>query len=189
MGIACLLLGTAGCAGPGPRGAGSGGAGDPGSTGGSAEAEASYGGSSTPSSASEMRCNPGSGFPVPEKGCPDPDPETGWLTASADALTLKPFRSLGNDPAGEAYAREHDLEFPFANDYYDAPDGDSHAIEIDKATVCTGIIRVGYREPLEDHAVPCGALVKVARDQRMRLPVAVWQDGGVVVQVSELYRP
>lgn len=134
-----------------------------------------------------MPCDPGSGFPVHKVGCPDLEPETGWLAARDHRLTLRPFRTLGNDEEGEAYARDHGEEYPFPNDYFDAPHGARHPLELTPGTVCTGIIRVGYREPLEDHVVSCDELVKVA-DER-RLPVAVWLSGEEVVQVSELYRP
>jgi hypothetical protein len=133
-----------------------------------------------------MPCNPGSGFPVRKDGCPDPEPETGWLIAT-EGLNLAPFRTFGNDAEGEAYARKHGEEYPFSNDYFDAPNGASHPLEFTHGTVCTGIILVGYREPLTDHVVSCRELMKVA--ERRRIPVAVWFSGGKVIQASELYRP
>jgi hypothetical protein len=134
-------------------------------------------------------CDPGGGFPTARDGCPDAEPETGWLKRdSGGGLSLRPFRTLGNDAEGKAYAERRGLEFPFPNDYFDAPTGAPHAFELDRDTVCTGIIVVGYREPLEDHAVDCTALVDAAA-ARGRVSVAVWQDGVRVVQVSELYRP
>lgn len=144
-------------------------------------AEAS--GSSTP----PMPCDPGGGFPVRKAGCPDADPETGWLSASGAGLRLRPFRTLGNDAEGEEYARRHGEEFPFPNDYFDAPDGESQPLELDPRTVCTGIIRVGYQEPLEDHVVACGELARAAGQGSV--PVAVWRSEGEVAQASELYRP
>ena len=134
-----------------------------------------------------MPCDPGSGFPVHKDGCPDPEPETGWLAASNDSPSLTPFRTLGNDAEGEAYAREHGEEYPFSNDYFDAPNGASHPLEITQRTVCTGIILVGYQGPLADHVVSCDELVTVAA--RRRIPVAVWFSGDKVIQASELYRP
>lgn len=134
-----------------------------------------------------MPCDPGSGFPVPKGGCPDPEPETGWLAAPNDSLSLTPFRTLGNDAEGEAYAREHGEEYPFPNDYFDAPSGPSHPLEVTQRTVCTGIILVGYQEPLADHVVSCDELVKIS--ERRRVPVAVWFSGDEVIQASELYRP
>lgn len=134
-----------------------------------------------------MPCDPGSGFPVHTDGCPDPEPETGWLAASNDGLTLTPFRTLRNDAEGEAYAREHGEEYPFPNDYFDAPNGASHPLEISQRTVCTGIMLVGYQEPLTDHVVACDDLVRVA--ERRRVPVVVWFSGGKAIQASELYRP
>jgi hypothetical protein len=133
-------------------------------------------------------CDPGGGFPKATTGCPDSRPETGWLTQQAGGrLTVEPFRTYGNDAAGRAYARAHGVEFPFPNDYYDAPAGASYVVRLDPRTVCTGIIVVGYRDPLADHVVPCSELTAVA--SRQRIPVAVWRDGADVVQVSELYRP
>ena len=135
-------------------------------------------------------CDPGFGSPEPRHGCPDADPETGVLTGTGPGdLVLRPFRMLHSDDEGRAYAREHGLEFPFSNDYFDAPTGDAHAIHLDLETVCTGIIRVGYRSPLEDHVVDCAELVRVALHEPGDLKVAVWCDDGTVVQVSELYRP
>lgn len=134
-----------------------------------------------------MPCEPGSGLPVHKDGCPDLEPDTGWLTPSNGSLSLMPFRTLGNDAEGEAYARDHGEEYPFPNDYFDAPDGPSHLIHVTQRTVCTGIVLVGYREPLRDHVVSCDDLLKVA--ERRRVPVAVWVSGGQVIQASELYRP
>ena len=134
-----------------------------------------------------MPCDPGSGFPVHRDGCPDRQPTTGWLTVSDAGLTLTPFRTLRNDAEGAAYAREHGEEYPFPNDYFDAAAGVREQLETPTGTVCTGIILVGYREPLTDHVVACDQLSAVAA--RRPVPVAVWQSGGEVVQVSELYRP
>ncbi len=190
--LGCLLLGSAGCAsGVQPSVGSDTEAASPAASAATASAPPESDTSRTPRPAppTEMPCNPGSGFPVAQEGCPDADPETGWLTARADELTLAPFRTLGNDAEGRAYARAHDLDFPFPNDYFDAPDGHPHSLTLAATTVCTGIIRVGYHEPLEDHAVPCRALVKAAADARRPVPVAVWRDGDAVVQVSELYRP
>lgn len=136
-----------------------------------------------------MPCEPGAGFPVDKDGCPDPEPETGWVAASDGSLSLTPFRTLGNDAEGEAYAREHGEEYPFSNDYFDAPNGDTHLLAINEHTVCTGIILVGYQSPLRDHVVSCDELVKVAERRRVPVPVAVWFSGDEVIQVSELYRP
>lgn len=133
-------------------------------------------------------CDPGGGFPRARKGCPDPRPETGWLRQqSGGRLTLEPFTTYGNDAAGRAYAQAHGVEFPFSNDYHDAPAGAPYVVRLDPRTVCTGIIAVGYRAPLADHVVPCSDLAAVAT--RQRVPVAVWREGTGVVQVSELYRP
>lgn len=132
-------------------------------------------------------CDPGAGSPVDVAGCPDPEPDTGWLSASGGDLTLKPFRTLGNDPEGKAYARDHDVEYPFPNDYFDAADGPRHSVAIDESTMCTGIIQVDYQEPLTDHVVGCEQLVQVAG--RQPVPVAVWLADEEVMQVSELYRP
>lgn len=134
-----------------------------------------------------MPCDPGSGSPIRKIGCPDATPETGWLSASNGHLSLTLFRTLRNDLEGRAYAQRHGEDFPFRNDYFDAPTGASHPLGLASSTVCTGIILVGYREPLRDHVVPCEDLVGVA-DLR-RVPIAAWVTGGEVVQVSELYRP
>jgi hypothetical protein len=135
-----------------------------------------------------MPCNPGGGFPKARAGCPTEEPETGWLRMTSEGKrVVKPFRTLGNDAAGRAYAESHGLEYPFSNDYFDAPDGSAHPVDLDAGTICTGIILVGYRDPLEDHVVPCTALDETAH--KRRVPVAIWRSGQRVVQVSELYRP
>jgi hypothetical protein len=100
---------------------------------------------------------------------------------------LTPFRTYLTDDEGEAYAEAHDLEYPFSNDYYDAQTGVPYEIELDSTTTCTGIIAVGYREPLADHEVDCSALERALR--RRGVPVAIWREGDSIVQVSELYRP
>lgn len=134
-----------------------------------------------------MPCNPGAGFPEHKKGCPDRDPEQGWLSVEDGNLVLAPFRTLGNNAEGKTYAHHHGEDYPFANDYFDAPVGTPHSLTLNARTVCTGIIMVGYREPLDDHVATCEELTKMA--ERMRVPVAVWATDGEVVQVSELYRP
>lgn len=153
----------------------------------SSASSATLGGPGSP--AAQAPCDPGGGWPRPKPGCPGDSPETAWLTQdrSEGGLVLEPFHTLSTDAEGAAYAADHGLEFPFANDYYDAPAGAPHPFRLAPATVCTGIIAVDYRDPLEDHVVDCAHLVAVA--QRHRLHVAVWRDGPVVVQVSELYRP
>lgn len=132
-------------------------------------------------------CNPGFGNPQPKRDCPDRDPETGWLTVSDGRLMLTPFQTLHNDAEGEAYAREHGEEYPFPNDYFDAADGAAYAIDLPDAALCSGVILVGYREPLKDHAVGCEKLENAARSKQV--PVALWRSGNAIVQASELYRP
>ena len=132
-------------------------------------------------------CDPRGGFPRARKGCPDSRPETGWIRRTGGRLILEPFRTYANDASGKAYAEAHGVGFPFSNDYYDAPTGHSYVLGLDPDTVCTGIIDVGYRDPLADHVVACTELTRVA--SRLRVPAAVWRDGTHVVQVSELYRP
>jgi hypothetical protein len=137
--------------------------------------------------AQQLLCDPGFGSPEPSASCPDPKPQTGWVTAAHGELTLSLFTTLHNDAEGQAYAEEHGEEFPFSNDYFDAPTGTSRLLTLSQETTCTGVILVGYREPLEDHVVPCDKLTAVARDRRV--PVAVWSTGSAIAQVSELYRP
>jgi hypothetical protein len=134
-----------------------------------------------------MACDPGGGFPKAKAGCPDLEPETGWLKLAHGKRVLRPFRTLSNDSDGQAYAEARGLDFPFPNDYFDAPHGSAHEVQLEPNTVCTGMILVGYREPLEDHIVPCATLDYVAGQRAV--PVAIWRAGQRVVQVSELYRP
>lgn len=137
-------------------------------------------------------CDPGFGAPKPRAGCPDPAPDLGWLSrGSGGQLVLQPFRTLHNDAEGEAYAQENGLEYPFSNDYLDVPAGAPAAFDPLSAQVCTGAIaiRAGHRGPLEDHVVDCADFGAALTRRDSRIPVAVWRDDGVVVQLSELYRP
>jgi hypothetical protein len=135
-----------------------------------------------------LLCDPGLGHPNPSPTCPDPRPETAWLRSRpGEPLVLKPFRTFIDDAAGRAYARRHHLAFPFPDDYLDAPLPGSHPLHITPDTVCTGSLRVGYRDPLQDHRVTCSLLVGAATETP--LPVVVWRVNGHPVQVSELFRP
>ena len=145
----------------------------------------------TQAALTQMPCDPSTGFPEPKQGCPDPAPVTGWMRATDEGLTLAPFRSLGNDREGEAYAREHGLDYPFPGDYFDAPNGPSRLVVLTPQTVCSGAILVEYTGSRDangwDHAVDCTDLIRVASQRRV--PVAIWRAHGDVVQASELYRP
>lgn len=143
--------------------------------------------STSPPTVTMLPCDPGGGVPAIREGCPEAAPETAWLRYRDGELSLDRFQTFVNDARGRTYAEAHGLEFPFSNDYYDAPMGIRHTLELDLETICTGIIMVGYREPLEDHVVDCMELLDVAA--RHRVPVAVWREGAGVVQISELYRP
>ncbi len=134
-----------------------------------------------------MPCDPSFGDPKPKAGCPHDTLVTGWLQARDGALTLRLFRTLHSDAEGQAYAAEHDLEFPFPNDYYDAPTGKIRAVTLAPTTICTGAIQVGHMNG-EDNVVPCRKMANVA-GRKPRLPVAVWGPLDQPVQVSELYRP
>ena len=185
-----LVVGLSGCGGSGsPQGARSPDGSTPAPTAVSSPAEPATPTSSPSTGATTTPpCDPGGGFPRARAGCPDPDPETGWLSSHGDGLLrLEPFRTLTNDADGKAYAQQHGLDYPFDNDYLDAADGPARAFALGQDTVCTGIIRVDHQEPLADHVVDCADLTKAST--RSPVPVAVWRDGATVVQVSELYRP
>lgn len=135
-------------------------------------------------------CDPGFGAPRPREGCPDPRPDTGWIAQSPDGtLTFQRFRTLRNDADGRAYAEKHGLDFPFASDGLDVPVGDPKVIRLQKDTTCTGVILIGYTEPLRDHKVDCDAISEALQRRRPEIPVAVWLQDGDVFQISELYRP
>jgi hypothetical protein len=105
-------------------------------------------------------CDPGFGFPKPEPGCPDPHPLLGRVTSyDEDVVTL---RTRG---------------------------GAMRVVEVDEETVCTGVILVGYAEPLRDHRVGCAAFAAAIRRHGFGVPAALWFDDGRLVQLSELYRP
>jgi hypothetical protein len=146
---------------------------------------------SSPTPATRPRCNPVFGFPRNRQGCSDPSAKTGWLTQTkAGGLLLEPFRTLGNDAQGNAYAQKHGLEFPFPNDYHDASTGAPRPLTLSVDTACTGIISVGYREPLKDHPVACSEFPSALKVHG-RIHVVVWRrhGDGDVLQMSELYRP
>lgn len=132
-------------------------------------------------------CDPGGGRPRASEACPDQTPITGWLTVTGSAAQLEPFLTYGNDAEGRAYAKQHGVDFPFPNDYLDVAAGDIRPVFLSAQTQCTGIIRVDYRDPLEDHAVDCNLLTAAA--SAAPLAVAVWTDGDRIIQISELYRP
>lgn len=143
-----------------------------------------------------LPCDPSGGFPKSREGCPDPDPETGWLTRDDDGqLWFEPFRSYTNDAEGRAYAQEHDLEYPYPGDNHDASVGDPRPFDLDAVSICSGSIQVA--SPLRqdwDTEVPCRAFLDAydTAPERAdtRIPVAIWSGSGVpVLQLSELYRP
>lgn len=114
---------------------------------------------------------------------------TGWVThVDGPTFTVQPFRTYGNGPAGRAYAEAHDLEFPFSNDYYDAPAGPPYRVDVTRA-LCTGSIVVAYHEPLGDTVVPCARFGPPARHGR-QVTAALWLTSDTTaIQVSELSHP
>jgi hypothetical protein len=134
-------------------------------------------------------CDPGGGFPKPSATCPYGDPVTGTVTGfDGSTVTLKPFHTYYNDAEGKAYAKKHHIDYPFLDDHYDAPDSPARTVEAAPDTICTGIIAVGYRDPMKDRKVPCSAYVK-AVSRYQAVTSALWFDGQHLVQLSELFRP
>ena len=132
-------------------------------------------------------CDPGGGAPTPVQTCPDATPLIGTLSSySPGQVVVQPVHVYGDDSEGRAYAQAHGLEFPFPDDYYQAVEGQPRSVTLTSATACTGIMVVGYREPLHDHVVPCEAF---GEQQVQGVTVAVWRDGDQAVQLSELFRP
>ncbi|MCW2766088.1 MAG: hypothetical protein JWO11_2047 [Nocardioides sp.] len=147
------------------------------------------GGPTAPVSDKQMPCNPGFGFPKASPPCPDNEATTGWLTRRPNgSWLLEPIQSYDNDAEGRAFARANNLEYPFSNDYYDASVGRPEPFRLDADTICTGVLTVGYREPMKDHVVDCQK-VDEALNRSPRTTVAVWISDKHVVQLSELYRP
>ena len=137
----------------------------------------------------DFACDPGGGFPRPSATCPAGEAVTGWVVGLAGrAVTVRLFQTYLVDTEGRDYAAAHGLEFPFANDHYDASLGERRTYAVHPSTVCTGIIAVGSRSRLADHRVACGAFRR-ALDSRVAIPAAAWLDGDRLVQLSELYRP
>lgn len=135
----------------------------------------------------EPPCDPGAGNPRPKKGCPDPDPVSGWLRIHGAALpTLRLFRTIVDNEEGRAYARAHHLGDPFFDGFFDAPTGERRPLALAPGTVCTGIT-IDPGPQFGDHTIPCADLLEAARTVTVR--VAVWRSGGRVVQASELFRP
>ena len=147
-------------------------------------------GAPTVTSGVAIPCDPGLGFPQPATTCPVEEPTIALLTSYAadGALTAQPLRVLTNGPEGKAWAKEHGVEYPFPNDYYQVPDGAPKTVRLTDTTVCTGVILVGYEEQLADHVVDCGAFRTPLR-RLGEITVALWADAGGLVQLSELYRP
>ncbi|MFZ2502612.1 MAG: hypothetical protein WAW88_08080 [Nocardioides sp.] len=140
---------------------------------------------------STLPCDPDLGVPRPKRGCPDRHPLIGLVTHySPRQVTIEPLRIYLNNPEGRAYAREHQLEFPFSNDYYQAVSGPPQTHALGQGVICSGIIQVGrYTEPLKDRAVGCGAFARALGQGRSAIPAAAWFRNGVIFQLSELYRP
>lgn len=136
--------------------------------------------------AQQPPCDPGGGFPRSRVTCPAAAMVGRLVSDDAGVVRIQPLHFYVNDAEGAAYAREHGLDYPFANDYYQVDEGAAATATVDPGTVCTGIIAAGYREPLGDHVVPCRAF-EAARVRGTT--VAVWVDAGRLVQLSELYRP
>jgi hypothetical protein len=133
-------------------------------------------------------CDPGGGFPKPSDTCPYGEPLTGDVAAfDGTTLTLKPFHTYYNDAEGKAYAKKHHLRYPFDDDHYDAPAGPPRTVDVSPDTICTGVIQVGYRDPMKDRKVPCSTYVKAV--SRSEVVSALWFDGDHLVQLSELFRP
>lgn len=110
----------------------------------------------------DMPCDPGMGSPEPRRGCVDPDPETGWLTMDGEG-------QLWFEPAST---------------------GELQRFDLGQVGICSGVIQVDHREPLEDHRVDCSEFRKALEQQDRPIPVAIWSGSGVpVLQLSELYRP
>lgn len=129
---------------------------------------------------------------TPRVAEPAQDPLTGWVTSFSDStITVQPFRTLGNGPAGKAYAEEVGMEFPFPNDHHDVAAGPPREAVVGVDTVCTGVIRVSAGQPVHDQVVPCQDLAEVVRASSTEAPVpaALWFDGETLVRLSELYRP
>lgn len=116
---------------------------------------------SRPDAAHGLICDPGLGDPSNGEGCPH-SYSTGWL-------------SLGPD---------HEV-------IYHGKGGSPYVLDLGAFELCSGVIQVGYREPLEDHVVECSEFRDALEEQPgSRIPVAIWsgrvdQD----IQLSELYRP
>lgn len=123
-------------------------------------------GSSHRDKAASLPCDPGMGEPRPREGCPDPNPDIGWLLMDRAGVTwFDPGRS--------------------------GTDGERIRVELPAVSTCSGVITVGYRVPLDDHLVDCGAFRDVLDESPgLKIPVAVWSGSGVpILQLSELYRP
>ncbi|MEZ5097886.1 MAG: hypothetical protein R2731_18505 [Nocardioides sp.] len=141
-----------------------------------------------PGITAQWPCDPSLGDPRHAPACPNDSPLTAQLTRFEDGhLDLEVFHTLHSDTTGQAYAAAHDLEFPFPNDYYDAPTGEVVSLDLGTDTVCTGSILAGFGA--QDRLMRCRRFATALAFHGFPVPVAVWQHRGRVVQVSELYRP
>ena len=114
----------------------------------------------------------------------------GYLTAlSGSSLTVEIVKTYGNDAAGQAYAVAHHLDFPFDNDYFDAPTGRVVTVPMTSATTCRGDIRVAGTEPMSPTTVPCAQFAAPMSDPApLLVRVSVGSAGNARTMV-EVFRP
>lgn len=133
-----------------------------------------------------MPCDPGFGAPEPIPTCPDERPLIGEVTSyDGVAVMLQPLHVYWGDE-GRAYAEARGLDF--SNDYLQVPEGAPVEVVLEPDTVCTAAIRVHQsRSYFADHVVECRLFGRPVR----QYPVtsALWFRDGLLLQLSELYRP
>ncbi len=129
-------------------------------------------------------CDPGMGDPRPIPTCPDRHPLIGDVLAyDARTVTVQPLNVLWGDRA-RAFGAAHGIDV--SNDYVQLPIGDPVTVARPPDLICTAAIRLGYHAGSDERA-PC-------RAYRRALDVspvtsALWFERGLLVQMSELYRP
>ena len=129
-------------------------------------------------------CDPGMGKPVAMPTCPDRHPLIGDVLAyDADTVTVQPLTVYWGDEA-RAYGATHGLDV--SNDYVQLPEGDPVTIVRPPDVICTAAIRLGYSGG-SDHPVPCRAYRRAL--EVYPVTSALWFDHGLLIQISELYRP
>jgi hypothetical protein len=113
-----------------------------------------------------------------------------YLTAhlfgeSGPTMIVQQFTTYLDNAAGKAYAKAHNVQYPFLDDHLDVEFGTQRIVTLDSRTACLGnIVLTGQND--HQQPVPCGAF-----GGHKGLTMGIWWNPatGVAESVNELYRP